>query len=167
MEGKTPASSALCPNCDRFIGPVSACPYCSASARRPLVLRALRVGSVVLAVLGLMALYLVVTRRQLPVVRAADITPMMNFAYVRVVGTVERDAYVVERDGTVDYLSFLVDDGTGSVRVQAQRAVAQDLVGEQRVPRAGMRVDCAGSLNVQADGKVKLRLQTAGQLRRM
>ena len=154
----------LCPSCDRFIGPADRCPYCGeASAKSPFI-RRLRVGAVLLSFLGLGLLFLMATRRELPIVPVGTIDPMMNFAYVRVVGSVERDPRIIRRDGQVDYLSFPVDDGTGWIRVQAYSAAARRLVEQDRVPRRGMLVDVAGSLSVGAEGSPRLRLSAIDQL---
>jgi hypothetical protein len=128
------------------------------------MLRVLRSGSVVLAIAGLILLYLAVTHREIPVQNIGEITPLMNYAYVRLVGSVPRDAYVSEKNGGVDYVSFLVKDATGSIRVSAQREVAQELSDAGRLPKQGMQVSVSGSLNVGSDGPPKMRLQTARHL---
>jgi len=125
----------------------------------------LRVAALVLAVAGLVFLYLVACRRELPLVRVGDVTPLMNFAYVRVAGTVERNAYVSRKEGRVDYLSFSVDDGSGQLRVRAYGDVARRLAEKGMAPRRGMSVDVAGNLSVSGDGRIGLRLQAMEQLR--
>ena len=52
-------------------------------------------------------------------------------------GRVTRRPYVGRRDGRVDYLSFPVDDGTGSLRVAAYRDVARVLQDANRLPGQG------------------------------
>ena len=157
--------SAICPSCERWIGTADVCPYCQADSAKLPMLRVLRYGALLLAVAGLGALYVAARYRELPVIRIDEITPLMNYAYVRVAGTVERNAYVARRNGQVSYLSFSVNDGTGPLRVAAYRDVAEALAGRNMVPAAGMRVDAAGSLSVQAGGNVRLILQSAEQLK--
>ena len=155
----------LCPSCERFIGPADRCPYCGeASAKSPFI-RGLRIAALVLAVLGLALLFRMASQRELPVQAVGAVNPMMNFAFVRVIGTVRYDARVIERGGTVDYVSFPVDDGTGRIRVQVYARAAQRLVAEDRVPRRGQVVDVAGSLNISAEGMPRLRLATPAQLK--
>jgi len=147
---------AFCPSCERFIGPADTCPYCDAdSAKRP-VLRVLRYSALLLGMTGLAFLYLAVTHKELPVIRVGNITPMMNFAYVRVKGTVEKDAYIAKEKGEVQCLSFSLDDGSGQLRVAAYGNVARCLVEKDMVPKGGTLVYVAGSLNVSANGRVKL-----------
>ncbi len=171
MRPMTQENSALvrgdcCPSCERFIGPADRCPYCGEDSARSPALRRLRLAAFLLAFLGLGGLYLMVTHRELPVVSVDSITPMMNFAYVRVVGRVVREPRVLTReDGRVDYCSFLIDDGTGALRVQAHRRAAQRLAEENRLPGEGMLVDVAGSLSVAAEDVPKLRVQVVEQLR--
>ncbi len=157
-------TAAVCPSCNRYIGPADRCPYCHSDAPKPLMLRILRIGSVVLAVAGLLFLYLAVTHRELPVQKIGEITPLMNYAYVRIVGAVARDCYVGDDDGVVSYVSFVVKDDTGSIRVKAQGDVAFKLSETGRLPKRGMRVDVAGGLNVAPGKSPEMRLQAARQL---
>jgi len=129
------------------------------------VIRHLRYVAVLLGVVGLAFLYLMVIHRDFPVVKVSEITPMMNFAYVRITGTVERNAYIGRKKGKVDYLSFSLDDGSGQVRVTAYRDIAQGLVEKGLAPTKGTLVDVSGSLSVPADGNVKLRLQAEEQMK--
>ncbi len=161
---ETEPTAAVCPSCNRYIGPARRCPYCHSDAPQPLMLRVLRIGSVVLAVAGLVLLYLAVTHRELPVQQIGEITPLMNYAYVRLVGTVPRDCYVGDDDGVVDYVSFMVKDATGSIRVKAQGDVARKLAESERLPKRGMSIDVSGSLNVAQGKKPEMRLQASRQL---
>jgi hypothetical protein len=125
----------------------------------------LRAIAVLLAVVGVGLLLVMSAHRELPVVRIADITPMMNFAYVRICGTVERDSYVVKDDGEVGYVSFLVSDNTGRARVKAYEAVAKAIAEQGLIPEKGWLVDVAGVVDVSADGGSKLVVRDAGQFR--
>jgi hypothetical protein len=97
-------------------------------------------------------------------VKAGDIGVSMNYALVRVAGLVRRDPYVSRRGGAVDYCSFLVDDGSGSLRVAARGDVAAALVAGGRLPVRGDRVVVDGKVQVRADGTHRLWLQTPEQL---
>lgn len=158
-------AAAHCPSCERFIGPADRCPYCGADAGRSGSLRVLRYAALALAVAGLAFLILMTGGRDLPVVRVADITPLMNFAYVRIRGTVPRKAYVSRSGGKVEYLSFAVDDGSGQLRVKAYGQVARRLVESGTAPGRDASVDVSGNLGVSGDGKISLRLQAIEQLR--
>jgi len=155
----------ICPSCDRFIGTRTVCPYCDADSAKTPLMRYLRTAALCLAVVGLGLLYLMSTRREIPLTPIADITPTMNFAYIRIAGTVARAPYVSGKQGALDYLSFAVDDGTGELRVAAYREAARALEAQGRVPRRGASVDVAGSLRVPADGRRKLTLQVPGHLK--
>jgi hypothetical protein len=155
----------LCPACERFIGPADVCPYCQAESAKSNVLRILRAGSLILGLLGLGLLFLMAANREMPVTKLDRITPLMNFAYVRIRGRVSGNAYVSRTKGVPDYLSFSVHDGSGQLRVRAYREVARELAEQDRIPRRGARVDVAGSLSVPADGRTNLRLQAAKHLK--
>lgn len=148
--GAAPAMVGACPVCERFIGPATVCPYCDETARRPITLKFLRRGSILLAVVGLALLYLMAANKDIPVVSISSVTPTMDHAYIRVVGTVDANARVGRRDGEVDYLSFIVDDGTGRLSVSAYDSRARELAARKCIPRKGDRVDVAGTLSVRA-----------------
>jgi hypothetical protein len=158
------ALEGLCPGCERFIGPADVCPYCGADAFKRPGLRFLRRAALLLALLGLAFLYLAAGRRELPLVRIADITPLMNYASVRVAGAAVGKPYVSRRNGAADYAAFTLDDGSGRLRVTADGATARALVERRLLPDSGSRAAVSGRLSVSADGGAKLRLQSADQL---
>lgn len=163
--GEKQNRGAFCPSCERFIGPVDVCPYCECDSARNPAFRLLGYGSLILAAAGLFFLHLMAAHSVIPIVRISDIGPMMNFGLVRIEGTVEKAAYLGNRRGTVDSVSFPASDGSGRIRVVAYGAVARDLVGKSLVPCQGMTIDVSGSLNYSADGNTKLILRSAGELR--
>lgn len=136
-------------------------PVYGPQVKRPLRVRVLQYASVVLAVAGLALLYLYSVNRGIPVVKVADITPTMNFAYVRIVGEVTRDAYIFKSGGVV----FNLKDGSGEIAVMGGHAQADALEAAGRLPRRGDQVDVAGSLSVSADQEIKLRIQSVDQLK--
>lgn len=156
--------NGLCPCCDRFIGPVRTCPYCNEQAVENRCVRILQLSSLLLAVIGLACLHLAARRRELPTVSIAEITPMMNFARVRLRGTVTREPYVARENGKVDYLSFQIDDASGRARVAARGSVARALADRGLLPEPGAAVDVTGNLRVQAEGYPKLYLQSPEHL---
>jgi len=156
-----PSSTTLCPSCNRYIGPVGKCPYCNTDAGPPPLMRAMRLVALLLATAGLLLLYLTARHREPPLVRIADITPVMNFAQVRVAGTVSRKAYISRNR---DSISFTVADDSGSIRVAAYRHVASALLESNQTPGAGDHVEVSGSLSVTADAMPKLYLKAPAHL---
>ena len=156
--------SGLCPVCERYVGPVSRCPYCDGVIDITAARRRMKIAALTLVIAGLAFLYLMAVNRDIRVVAISDITPMMNYAPVGIVGTVVRQPYVAKSDGVVSYLSFLVDDGTGSLRVSAQGAVAVAVVESGKVPHKGDHVEVSGRLGVKGDGTCKLRILMAEQV---
>ena len=163
MAGGTRQSDALCPACDRFIGPESTCPYCATEARRAGTWRVLRVAALGLAIVGLVCLYGISILPDMAVVPIGEITPTMNFATVRVSGQVTRRPYIGRSHGEIDYVSFPVDDGTGTLRVAAHRNIARALQTDNRIPAQGSKVDVIGNLRISEGGRIMLYLHSAKQ----
>lgn len=135
-------------------------PVYGPQVKRPLRVRVLKIASLVLAFAGLVLLYFYSVNRGIPLVKVGDVTPTMNFAYVRVAGDVSRDAYIFKSGGFV----FNLYDGTGEVAIMGSRTQAELLKNENRLPKRGDQVEVAGSLSIGADDEVKLRMQSADQL---
>ncbi len=127
--------------------------------------RLFRYAALLLGTAGLGLLYVAIAQRAAPVVRIGEVRPAMNFAGVRIAGTVTGDARVFRDGERVRSLRFIVDDGTGEILVTTSRSQADALVREDRVPRRGDRIELAGSLGVSADNNASLRLQSPDQLR--
>lgn len=137
-----------CPACERYIGTQDECPYCGCDALTPLIVKRLRLGAVCLAVLGILCLGVMSYTHELPLVRVGRVTPMMNFAKVRVRGIVENDAYVVRKEDGVDYMSFYLDDGTGTIRVAAYSEAAGMIAKAGRLPKKNDGVEVGGKLKI-------------------
>lgn len=157
-------SEGKCPSCKRFIGPVATCPYCDAGATENGLFRRLRYAALLLGTIGLLFLYLMVAHQGTPLIRIGSVTPMMNFARVRVVGTVAGKPYIRPQIGKASYVSFVVNDGTGDLRVKAYREVAQALCDGKLVPSAGTMIELEGQLRVDADKMAALLLSSTGQV---
>jgi len=152
---------AHCPACERYIGAADVCPYCDTDSSRPPVFRHLRAAVWVLATAGLAMLWVCAGRRVVPELLVADITPMMNFATVRVAGEVVGKPYTRRRGDRVVYASFSLRDTSGSVRVAAYDRVAEDLAACGPGSWKGARVAVIGRLDVAAGRRPVLRVQSA------
>jgi hypothetical protein len=155
----SPAS--LCPGCERYIGAADVCPYCDADSSRAPIFRHLRTAAWVLAVAGLTGLWAAASRRDVPDLRVADITPMMNFATVRMTGEVTAKPRVRRKGDNVLSASFYLRDGSESVRVAAYDRVAQELVAREGIPDKGATATVVGRLDVRAGRRPVLRVQAA------
>jgi DNA/RNA endonuclease YhcR with UshA esterase domain len=82
----------FCPSCGRFVGIHEKCPYCGAAVKKRMAVRFFRYGAVVVAVVGLILLYFTVKVIKIPTIKVKNITETMNWAYVRVCGTLTQDA---------------------------------------------------------------------------
>ena len=158
------SSDIMCPSCGRFVGALVRCPHCGASVHKRMSIRVFRYAALLLGTVGLGLLYLMATHREITLVRVESIKPTMNMAYVRVAGTVSGDARIFKEGEHVRSLRFMVDDGSGELSVTAYRSQAQDLVDQDRVPRAGDHIELAGSLGIMGDDQVVMRLQVPEQL---
>ncbi|MBN1558472.1 MAG: hypothetical protein JW951_10050 [Lentisphaerae bacterium] len=165
QEDGAAGSGARCPVCERYVGTAGRCPYCDEAVPRDPWLRGLRLAALGLGGVGLVFLYLSVRGGEIPRLRIGALVPPMDCARVRVAGTVMRRPYVARGNGAVEYLSFLVDDGSGALRVAARGRAAQALAAEARIPEKGARVDVSGSLRVSANGAARLYLDRAEDLR--
>lgn len=105
-----------------------------------------------MALLGISVLGLMSKCRELPLVHAGRITPMMNYARVRVAGHVLRNAFVGRDGDTVDYISFYINDGTGEIRISAYDDTAKNMMETGLLPGKGDFVETDGLLRV-AKGK--------------
>lgn len=154
---ETQSEEMNCPNCGRFVGAVSKCPYCGSKVEKRMSLVATRWAAVLLATIGLFLLYLMAKHREIPVVPLGEVKPTMNFGQIRIVGQVVSDARPF-RSGTG--MSFNVSDGTGRIIVFVSRKQMDDLNEKNLIPKAGDQVDFAGSLNI-SDEETSIRLISA------
>ena len=162
--GKTEKDAAACGSCGRFIGPAAVCPYCDAPVGRSVSLRVLRIAALLMATGGLAVLFWISIHREVGSVAVRDLTPAMNFGMVQVRGTVVQGPYLNRREGQPESLSFVVDDGTGRIRVTAGRSAAARLAEGDGLPAKGDEVRVSGSLNLPASGEPRLYVQSARQL---
>lgn len=162
MAAKNTNQGALCPACERFIGPLDTCPYCDAPSPKPFSLRFLRIASIVLAVIGMALLYVTARQGRLPAVDISAVTPAMNSAYVRVSGFVVASPRT-GRDGT-GYVTIPVSDGSNRLTVVAYGRCACALIDATNVPQRGVKVEVAGVVSITRPGEKRIILESPDQL---
>ncbi|MBU0679310.1 MAG: hypothetical protein KJ626_14520 [Verrucomicrobia bacterium] len=153
----------VCPSCGRFVGPIPRCPHCGTRITARMSITFFRWASLLLGTVGLGLLYLMSIHKDIPIIEVGSISPTMNFAYVRVAGTVSADARITQEGNAVKSVRFIIDDGTGEIPVTAFRQKGQALVDSGLIPRVGDKVIATGSLSVSAD-RIALWLQAPEQL---
>lgn len=158
------STDITCSSCGRFVGALTRCPHCSARVNKRLSVRATRYAAVFLSIVGLILLYWMAISSKIQTVNIGDISPTMNFAYVRIEGRVTGEPRVFKENGKARSLRFDVDDGTGEIRVSAYQTQARELLEQDILPHAGDHISVAGSLSVSADDRLMLRIQVANQV---
>jgi DNA/RNA endonuclease YhcR with UshA esterase domain len=113
-----------------------------------MAVRVFKVGSLVLAVLGVAVLLFAATRSEPPAVDIGNLHGTMNWAYVRVEGTVTRQP---ARDPESKILTLWVSDGTGEIMVLAYRSEADALLARGFVPVMGDSLVLEGTLRIRED----------------
>jgi len=113
-----------------------------------MVVRAIKIAALGVTAVGLLFLWLLAGRAQVPLVSIGQVGATMNLAYVRLVGQVTRGPSFDPDDHT---LAFWLADDTGEIYVAAYRRQAEELLASGRVPALGDRVSVAGSLRVRED----------------
>lgn len=124
------------------------------------MVRILRRTSILLALCGLVFLYLFSKGREIPRVRISDINPMMNYALVRVSGKLARTPYTGRTNGKTDYFSFLIVDGNRELRVAAYDDDARQLADRNSFPAPGKTVEAVGRLRTTAGRIPRLYLRS-------
>lgn len=111
-----------------------------------MAVRIFRYGSLGLAILGVAVLLLVAKQSQVPMVEIGTLSGTMNWAYVRIEGTVTRQpAY----DPDTRALRLWVEDGTGEMLVIAYRSEAGWLMDQDLVPVMGDGLALEGTLRIK------------------
>ncbi len=141
----------ICHNCGRFVGPLNKCPNCGARIEKRMSVRFFRMGAILVGLVGLGLLWMMAARSEVPIIEIGGIERTMNFAFVRIAGTVMGEPRITREAGRVASVSITVDDGTGEIAIRAYRAKAQELIEKDRLPRSGDKVIVGGSLQVSAD----------------
>ncbi|MEN3044947.1 MAG: OB-fold nucleic acid binding domain-containing protein [Candidatus Hydrothermales bacterium] len=139
MEEKT-----ICFNCGKYIGAKDRCPYCGEEQLKPIGIEFLRWSSLLIAIAGVIFLFISARTEDAPLVKVVDLKPTMNFAKVKMQGIVESSPYYDEEKG--GYLSFWLNDGTGNIKVRAFKDVAKEIIEKKIYPSIGDSVFLKGTL---------------------
>jgi len=148
MSISTPQVGATCPSCGRFVGPLEKCPYCGASVKKRIPIGYLRIACLILAVAGVLILVWVAGGTATPLAKIGDIGATMNYAYVRLNGTVTRGPIY---DPDAQSIRFYVADDTGEIQAGAFRDVTQELLAAGKIPTVGDKITMEGTLRVRDD----------------
>lgn len=143
-------NAVQCSHCGHYVGSALRCSLCGMRLEKSRKLKLLRRAAVIAAIGGLLLLQLYARNRERPLITIDRITPIMNFASVRVEGVLESDARAL-RSGSVLYV---LDDGTGTLAVFANEVLSAKL------PKAGSRVSITGNLSVGAGNEVRMQARS-------
>ncbi len=137
-----------CPSCGRYVGPCEACPYCGARLTGRTPIRVVKIAAILLATVGLIALWFAATHAEVPRVMIGQAGATMNMAYVRLQG---RCTCAPTYDPESEYLSFWIEDDTGEIHVSAYQAETRALIEQGSIPALGDLIEVAGTLRVRED----------------
>lgn len=140
-----------CPSCGRFVGAYEKCPYCGASVSKRLSIKLFRYGSLIFSVLGLAILYFISAHKEIPLIKINQISPTMNFAYIRVKGIVTRYPVFDEK---LSILTVQINDGTEDLMVKAYRVTALKIKKLNKIPEIGQIIDLEGTVRIRGSLKI-------------
>ena len=112
-------SETHCPSCGRFVGTETRCPYCQAETQKRLSIRIFKVISVLISTLGLAMLLFYARHVETAKVNINELTPLTNFAHVRIVGYADKDA-VMNQWGTLSFNVIQFYDKNGKELFSAE-----------------------------------------------
>lgn len=153
-----------CPVCGVFSEPATACPRCGHAPAVRLPLCLLRRLALALALGGLILLHRAARTREPPLVTASDITPSMNFAFVRADGLMERPVRIHRRDdGEITVLNFSLRtaEGDEAIRAVAFGETARRLAEAGSLPEPGGRLQISGVVDVSSRFGPQIRILAA------
>jgi len=141
--------SRICFNCGRYIGAKNVCPYCGEEQPKPIGIEFLKWVSLLVAIGGVIFLFISAKTSSAPFFKVENLKPTMNFAKISMKGIVESSPYYNEEKG--GYLSFWLNDGTGSIKVRAFRDLAKEIIHKNLYPSIGDSVYVTGTLYARED----------------
>ncbi|ASJ05414.1 OB-fold nucleic acid binding domain-containing protein [Thermococcus barossii] len=106
--------------------------------------------SLLLSVIGVAVLLVAAQSAQAPLVRVSDVygNYLMNYAVVRINGTVVTVPYVSQTGGKLG-ITFTVDDGTGQIDVRVYSPLADEMIRRGLVPFPGDEITAEVQLRVR------------------
>lgn len=124
-------------------------------------LRCLKFLSLLTGAGGLVMLVLMAKAREIPEVKISGINPLMDYAVVCIEGAVERNPYINDAGEKGGCVSFVINDGSGELRVVAYRRVARELIENGAVPGKGSSIRVSGRISISGGGSPKLVLTSS------
>ena len=128
------------------------------------LMRLLRKLAVLLILLGICGLFFATRPYTPPLTDIGEITPGMTYRYVHVTGRVTAPPYIVTDENRITYMSFLLEDPTGHIRVQLSPATAQALAESDDMPWEGAVLNVSGALKLSPEHQIKLRVHRRDQI---
>ena len=106
--------------------------------------------SLLLSVIGVAVLLVAAQSAQAPLVKVSDVygNYLMNYAVVRINGTVVTVPYVSQTGGKLS-VTFTVDDGTGQIDVRVYSPLADEMIRKGLVPFPGDEITAEVQLRVR------------------
>ncbi len=138
----------MCASCGRFVGPLEKCPYCGADVKKRLPMRYIRLACLALALLGVAILVYAARGVETPSIKIGEVGATMNYAYVRLAGTVTRGPFY---DADAQSLRFYLADETGEIQANTFRDVTPQLIQADIVPAIGDKITLEGALRIRDD----------------
>ncbi|NJE61992.1 hypothetical protein [Thermococcus sp. 21S7] len=124
--------------------------YHGLTEQKKLDVSRLKYLSLILSVIGVAVLLVAAQTAQAPLINVGDVygSYMMNYAVVRINGTVVTVPYVSETGGRIG-ITFTVDDGTGQIDVRVYSPLAEEMLRQGLVPFPGDNVTAEVQLRVR------------------
>ena len=142
-----------CQSCGRFVGVFDRCPYCQAETTKRLSLRVFKLLSVLVSTVGLALLLFYARTIQPPLITIDSLTPLTNFAQVRIRGTVERSFGIHPQWNSLSFV--LAQKGKNGevdrIRVSAYGKVASEVAALGNLPQEGDEITVQGLVRFQKD----------------
>ncbi|WP_297464747.1 OB-fold nucleic acid binding domain-containing protein [Thermococcus sp.] len=124
--------------------------YHGLTEQKKLDVSRLKYLSLIISVIGVAVLLVAAQSAQAPLVKVGDVygNYLMNYAVVRINGTVTTVPYVSESGGRLG-LSFSVNDGTGGIDVRVYSPLAEEMIKKGIIPFPGDNVTAEVQLRVR------------------
>ncbi|MDQ7780618.1 MAG: hypothetical protein RDV41_13070 [Planctomycetota bacterium] len=147
MSNNVNPNEATCPSCGRFVGPADRCAYCGAGVTQRFSLRLIKYLSLLVAVGGVLFLYLAARGLKPARVKIGELKPEMNRGYVEIEGVVDDEPRTLSSGS----LSLVLDDGSGRMTVYVEEEALKELREKGVVPDEGDTVSVCGYLYYKKD----------------